>query len=485
MSFDSLIAVAAFVLAVYAIAPRPRQLAFWLRCTWLEWMIVILALVIIHLLLLFPSHLVIQCIASPAHLEPNQLAYLVLLGAIICIVILRSQSRIPVRNLPKLREYVQQLLALEEFRALAPLLGAQMDALVRIADEERLSDNDRLTPHSSYILQSALTHPGFIHAIARHYPDFGIRAMKLEHHEYEFTDGFLRAMLGRESSLLASEIKQNQNVASDGGFRLDPRNRLLHSLFHDASFAERRAVYRPIGDAMLGELHALAREGANDPYVWDMDQSFREREQFRLPLFVGLRFFEIMIWCSLRQGIRWHMWLYYFPHFTKAICHNCDRHPDGYYETTEWPSRYCYLLYEMIHGLAAWATSVTHDAINAAIPPLVSTLGDHQNDSIPKSSIIAMGECLDTIVRSETIPIRFQKALLGTAVRTFYMLRPCANVERYAEVTLNVLMHPRSPEYVTRITEVVEDMDTFHYNRSHIDEIEERVRSLPDLEKTI
>jgi hypothetical protein len=316
--------------------------------------------------------------------------------------------------------------------------------------------------------------------VSRNYPDLGIRIMRLESHEYEFTDEFLRSLLRHEGGLLCSELNHNLNIESDGGYRLDARNRLLHAFFHEASFAEHRALYKPVGEAMLDELNMLAVEPQADPYVRDVDRSFRERLQLRQPLFAGLRFFEIMIWCSLRKGIKWHMWLYYFPHFTEAACRNCDLHPDSFYDTSEWPNRYCYFIYEIVSALIDWGTSVAHKHIRDAVPPLESSSGDHQNDSIPKSSIIALGSCLDHLVKSAVISRKYQYEMLSRSVEMYFTLRRHPDCIEYAEVVLNVLIRRRSEKYYALLSNVLQGLDTVHFLDEHVKELRARYSKLAD-----
>lgn len=476
VSFDSLIAVLGLMLAVYAIVPPSQRLAFRLRFTGFDLTISVVALLVVHGLLLFSTHAYIECIAGWTLFDPNELAYLIMVLALLIIIQRRFRSRLPRSKVSKLHEYVTQFLALEDFKTLIPLLDRNLDEIAKIAERERTSDDETPDSTASNVLQAALTDPGFIHATARNYPDFGIRAMKLGRHEYNFSDEFLRAMLADKHSLLASEIRRNQNLAPDHGYWIEANNRLLRALFDDAAFAEKMEVYRPIGDAMLDELGSLRRGGHDDYYVREVDRSFSKRWQFDLQLFVGLRFFEIMIWSSLRQGIQWHMWLYYFPLFTEAICRNCDEHPQ-YSDHSEWPNRYCYLLYEMTHALEAWITSVNTASIAAVIPTLDDTTADHQNESIPKSSIIALDRCLDRVVRSQTIPHKFTRNLVHSAISVYFTLRCNDTGKEYATVFLNVLLQNRSGKgkYMELVKDVIANIDTVHLNPDHLKELRDAV----------
>src|SRR5699024_2777804 len=81
--------------------------------------------------------------------------------------------------------------------------------------------------------------------------------------------------------------------------------------------------------------------------------SHNSDEIFRDPIFVGIRFFNIMISESIYQGMETHMWLYYYTYFTDEICENYEitEHSEL---TGESANDYSYLLRTMFSNLEYW-----------------------------------------------------------------------------------------------------------------------------------
>ena len=142
---------------------------------------------------------------------------------------------------------------------------------------------------------------------------------------------------------------------------------------------------------------------------------------------------------ALHQGIPWHMWLYNFPYFAKRIVRNHVASDPLYDELAEFPTRYCYLLSEMISRLKLWAATVMILPPDSPHVILLSERADHENDSIPKSSILALGECLRQALATDAMPARFQDSLVEEAVSLYIDLRKSVQRARHAVVLRNAL----------------------------------------------
>ncbi len=170
-----------------------------------------------------------------------------------------------------------------------------------------------------------------------------------------------------------------------------------------------------------------------------MDRDFKERGRWKSSLFVAVHFFHVMVSEALHQAIPWHMWLYNFPYFAERIVRNHAASDPLYDELAEWPTRYCYILSEMMSRLRLWAASVMILPPDSPHVILGSERPDHQNDSIPKSSILALGECLRQALATDSMPARFQDSFVEEAVRLYIDLRKCPQAARHAAVLRNAL----------------------------------------------
>ena len=129
--------------------------------------------------------------------------------------------------------------------------------------------------------------------------------------------------------------------------------------FGNARNAERLSVWGPIGEFLL--------VGAASPDLYENRQllnratrDFHETGRWEDPFAVGIRFFDLMVTAALVQNVQWHMWLYFFSHFTEVIVDNLDPNAPDMDPDREWPTVGYYLLYEMFSAMTDWIRLVDH-----------------------------------------------------------------------------------------------------------------------------
>ena len=187
---------------------------------------------------------------------------------------------------------------------------------------------------------------------------------------------------------------------------------------------------------------------------------------------------------AIHQDVTWHMWLYYFPYFTERIVQNHTIDDPLADPDSEWPIRYSYLLYEMFSTMRSWITSIEHIPLDQENVQLDSTAATHENGNIPKSAILALGECVRIVLKSENLPLKFRHYLLDVVFNTYFDLRRVQRLENYATVFRATLVqgghHPRSndEQYQTLLCE------SFEHNRleyvitrenDHVTELENQI----------
>ncbi|WP_315805391.1 hypothetical protein [Bradyrhizobium sp. SZCCHNS3002] len=252
--------------------------------------------------------------------------------------------------------------------------------------------------------------------IALSRPNFGIRLLSCSvHGVQEFCDEYLRVMISNSRSILYAEIKQNQNISSKEGYWFPEQNRLLHFLFGDAKTAERLGVWKPIGDYLISAL----RPGNDPAYVQFLNDAADgfEDEKWADRTFVTIRFFDLMVTAAQYQGIRWHMWLYYFPHFIEELLRIYDASGENIDLTDEWPTRAAYLIYQLFSALTRWIENIKDVPRDSPHLALNDNLA-HQNGNIPKSAILALASCLESLLTAESVDDRFKKRIHGMVMHT-------------------------------------------------------------------
>lgn len=195
-----------------------------------------------------------------------------------------------------------------------------------------------------------------------------------------------------------------------------------------------------IGDEVLRFLEERSAFPEEDSYNYPInDFGGADLEIEQSPVHLGIQFFDIMVTRALYQGIEWHMWLYYFPHFVEKIVQNYKPH-SSVDLSREYPARYSKFLNDIIEAYEGWIRSVKDLVpLKQRNVILSSTDSLHDNGNIPKSSIIALGFSLEDILSAENISERFKQYLMDIVFRLYFELRKDSVTEEYGKVLFAVL----------------------------------------------
>ena len=411
MTFDSLVALVGLAAAIYALLPRHRRLDMWLRITGVEITVLVVAVILIHYLQFYAVFascgLVLSLPLARFGLTPESTSYLVIAATALFVWLRMRFYKLSSGHLARLRTLSEELLWQREYAELAGLTKTHL---------RNLATRFRSEPEAQDVTRLLLSHPDFVRETALTDPYFGLGVLDHDLYEkHEFLSIYIRELLATPSSALYFEVRNNQNLARGHRYELPASNRILHYLFADASVAKDLAVYRPIGESVLGELRALHFKTNGDPYLLPVDSFSDDNHadnQWRSLVFVGLRLFDIMVMEALHQQIAWHMWLYYLPTVTGHILANYSEDGPGVDSSNEWPTRYSYLLYEIISMQRNWIRSVRDLPNGNCHKTLADTAATHDNQHIPKSAILSLTQCVQKIAECERVGQQFKNYLL-------------------------------------------------------------------------
>ncbi|MCD4485959.1 hypothetical protein LQR31_15915 [Chromobacterium vaccinii] len=495
MTIDGLLTFLTLLVAVYALTSRAQRLNLLLKIRIWHWLISLLLLAIVHILefpMIFAISPALQSIIIKIK-NPKEVAYLVLLTGVVFIGFSIHLSPLPRNRAQRLNQLIATLTTNGETAEVLALLQTHFNRLVRIyrgdffaprlrtwlvsgnrfsrgPDLEHLAEKLRrrgrseslrplkhniadrmrkkignssrylgnLLPSNemeknavSTMLRSNLLHPQILQAIIKSQPYFGLRVLSEDTQvRFEFCDEFLRALLIDTSSILYLEIKNNQNNAQRNRYTLPENNQLLHYLFFNAVNAETLGVWKPIGEEVIADLNRRHRN-MTDAYN-DSLMDYSERGQWKCPIFVGIRFFDIMISEAIAQNICWHMWLYYFPYFVDGICRNYLPEKQRVDLDSEFPTVYSFLLYEIISTIRTWISTIRELPLDQSNIVLESEALIHENGNIIKSSILVLGMCLKKILITNNIPTQLKSYLASIGLDLFFELAIIPDLARYA-----------------------------------------------------
>lgn len=240
-----------------------------------------------------------------------------------------------------------------------------------------------------------------------------LMAIKLQP-RFDFSDKVLRDLIADGGSKLYQEIEQNQNLSDKGGYAIPDENVLLRFLFGDAEMACNLEAWKPIGDAVINTI----RGGTNSGYVAHLNDHANDfqDEQWRDVTFVGIRYFDIMVNEAMRQGVPYHMWLFYLPLFVTELEEIYDTSGQNVDTMAEFPTRNARLLYEAFDVMGNWARNIRH-LDNTSPHAMVPATNQFATGAIPADAAVALGNSMVTVALSARIGDTFAGYLHDCVLR--------------------------------------------------------------------
>ena len=294
----------------------------------------------------------------------------------------------------------------------------------------------------------------------------------------DLVENYLRALLNDKDSILYYEIKNTESITYDWLYEIPDNFKLLNFFFKDASVANNYGVWSPIGNEILDILDRLGRDTNHDPYNLPIED-FQSSGRWRSPLFVGIRFFGIMVSRALHQNINWHMWLYYYVHFTRKIVDNYQPHSSVDFELNEWPTKYSYLIYEMVNNLIKWIKAIKDLPDNQENIKLKSINCTHENSNIPKSSTLALVMSTEYCLLESSISSKYKQTIANLIFNCYFDLKRSKILTPYSDVLLNCIT--KKDIYLGNLSYVLLDyydgFDWIPYMDEGIDDFQDALRS--------
>ncbi|EBX4817045.1 hypothetical protein DRY87_25835, partial [Salmonella enterica subsp. enterica serovar Newport] len=170
--------------------------------------------------------------------------------------------------------------------------------------------------------------------------------------------------------------------------------------FDDAEVAHQLGAWKPIGDAVINTIRAGANSGYA-AYLNDRADNF-EDERWSDIVFVGTRYFDIMVNEAMRQGVPYHMWLFYLPLFVTELEAMYDASGQNIDTTDEFPTRNAHLMYEAFDVMGNWVRNIKHLAPSSPHAPTADT-GEFSSGAIPADAAVALGNAMVTVALSDRI----------------------------------------------------------------------------------
>ncbi|MBY7918722.1 hypothetical protein KW474_11835 [Vibrio fluvialis] len=459
MDSSTILTMLGLTAAVLAIIPKESKLDLSLRISKFDWTVIIVSLIFIHYIMYYP---VINELGFKYNFgkwkfgfNENNTTYLIFVFMSLYLIIRFRFFKINKGNIEKFSELLEQLILKKKYEEASILVEKYFKDIEKIKRstsfinrlvykikpkndfdmcfeiEERtdsckfmvnefliklssiITVDDSYKDKASAIVSRMFNNKGFIKFFAESKPYYFLELLtsKSLYSDIQIKN-FFNGLIDDKSSVFYYEIENNQNLKSGNRYFLDPNNKLLFGLLSDCSLAKDLAVYKPIGDRVndLLDYDDKLIDKYNEPLG-----NYYESGLYQCPIYCGLQFFNIMIFESLYQNIKWHMWLYYYQSFTKKIIK--DLNVESKIDLSkEWPTPFHFHLYTITTNCLDWVYEV--DAIeNKNILNIDGSDLNHDNGSILKSSILCLGNITYQIISTNKLSRDFKLYILEIVLR--------------------------------------------------------------------
>jgi hypothetical protein len=468
VTIDGFLTFLTLIVAIYAVIPKVSRRTIDVKVGFVARLVAGAALALILVLELYePIREVLRIPSSGLSrfgLHPQNVAFGILVLAGIYIGLTIRCGSIPRRRLGKLQRLIEAAIESEMFADLIDEVLAPNIAWICATSEDRAAKPGD-AEIASDIVRITFTSPKLVNFIAESKPYFGITLLSQRVYQVEeFTYLYFQNLMKNRQSIFYYEVRNNQNTSTISGYDFPVSNRLLHFLFADARNAERLGVWSPIGEFLLvgpasPDLEEN-RKSLNRPM-----RDFHNTGQWTDPFATGIHFIDLMITAALVQNVQWHMWLYYFNHFTEVIIDNLDIDAPDMDPHAEWPAIVYFLIYEMFSAMTNWIRLVEHVPPDQTNIVMRDTQFDHENGNIPKSTIMVMALCFRKLILSDNVLPSFKRYIRGILMRLLKDVNDRRNLKPWSEMIVNALAAgefgrtPAAGPYQSKLEELLEGPD--------------------------
>lgn len=485
----NLLTILGLVAAVWAIIPQKSHLNFRLRVTPIDWVVISGIVLLVHYLVFENVFRTLGIYYSFGEwkwgFDKNSAIYLLLLGLVGYILLQSKTTKLGRRNIGIFEKLFTTLLMTKQYGELAPLLEQHIKTVFAIAGRRTIRDrlSKTIRPMSRWefhiqpqpgtdgkrkdgwlkktfrkpltvfadklevngkpekaareIVRKLLASQSLTDYLAVSYPYLCLEILdELPSHEDEFVDNFMSALIEDDTSIFYAELKNNHNLDGHHRLKLPEENRLINYFFKDVEVAAKHGVYRSVGEVVCRRIEFDQKLAAvyNGPLGY-----YDEVGRYKCPIFCGIQFFQIMIHEGLHQGVRDHLWLYYFTHFTDKILEQLrpfKKEDDAH----EFSTPYHYLLYKIISIAMEWIDEAQYVKDKSALKIEGDSLRDN-NGYIPFNAALALGQIISDVISSEKLADKFKSYMLEVVLGRLQKFQKIADMELLSRVLVKAIIY--------------------------------------------
>lgn len=456
MDFGILLAILGLGIATVSLLSHQTKLSISFKLTKFDVLIFSLSLVLIHYIAFVPTLNELSLLLPLGHwrwgFDAKSTTYSIFLLLTIFTLLRIKYAKLTKGNIDKFNELAEELLFEQKFADLTSLIEKHSEELFKLIKENNNTARN--------LVSRLFSSKELLNYIASAKPYFGLELLKQDFNVKEqYVTSFLSSLIDNKGSMFYYEMENIQNIVTMHRFAIPEEYKLSHYLFSDIKVSEKLAIYKPIGDKAIDLIseNKVMIERNNSSLG-----TFYDNERQSSALECSLHFFEIMILESLHQKLTWHMWLYYFPIFSKNIINQLAPSADVELDK-EWPTPFHYYLYRIIDINFDWIDEFQNVDRCEEMRFNNESL-QHDNGSILKSAILSIGQIIWQVIKSPKFDDKFKVYCLEITLRHLKnfkeidVLKPSYRV-LCKSVLFNGFMDKKDLEVLNRFQELVNKVD--------------------------
>ncbi len=282
--------------------------------------------------------------------------------------------------------------------------------LRRRTDKDKAYDKlvkPKRTLFASWVYGHIIQSENFIRKSANKYPEIFATAFSgmetKESSNEDLVKLFIECLFENKNQLLIQELKimdgTNSSILEMNKSYDIP---ILFSLFAYTKAASANYVWYPVGEATVKSLkHDTGqREFLTKKYDHDL-----ESEIWNQKIYIGIVYFNYMVRETIYRDSEWHMWLFYFRHFTDLLIEIIPSAND-YNGDSEYPSFAHKMIYEQFSIMTNW----------------LDLAKEQETDNRVIDTIRCLGWCVHSICQADNskISVIFRRRQLDLILSTYF-----------------------------------------------------------------
>lgn len=275
-------------------------------------------------------------------------------------------------------------------------------------DEEydRLIEPQRIL-FASWVYGHLLCNENFIVKAANKYPElFAIAFSGMETDRASNEDIvklYVECLFENKNQLLVQELKIMADTSSSVLQMSQEFNiPILYSLFAHTKAASNNYVWYPVGE---GTVKSLKYDTEQKEFLIKKYDSDLDAELWNQKIYISIMYFNYMVRETIFRDSEWHMWLFYFRHFTDQLIEIIPSSND-YNEDSETPS--------FTHKMISEQFSIMNDWLDLA--------KEQETDHRVIDTIRCLGWCIHSICNADSskISVKFKRSQIDLILSTYF-----------------------------------------------------------------